>query len=211
MKTWMTSDTHLGHARIIELCDRPFGSVEEMDEQLLANINETVPDTDRLVLLGDNIMGNWENGLSLVSRMTPAELVFLPGNHDKWSRVHNKPARREKKAAELREARDNVIVLLEDEDWELTRSWDFCQLSDEWLNNPLDNAQFSHYPYEGESWDGREDRYKELRPVEVDIPVVCGHVHTAWAERGNQMNVGVDVRGFYPVSEDKIAEWLQTL
>ncbi|UWF77794.1 MULTISPECIES: hypothetical protein [Microbacterium] len=32
---FVTSDHHFGHARIIELCDRPFGSVEEMDAELL--------------------------------------------------------------------------------------------------------------------------------------------------------------------------------
>lgn len=212
MKTWFTSDTHFGHARIIELCDRPFSSVQEMNEQLVVNINATVPATDRLVFLGDNFMGNYEESIKMVSWMTPAELVFLPGNHDKWSRAYKaSAAKRAEKTAALLEARVNVRVLEEDEDWELTRSWSFCQLSDEWEGSPLAGAQFAHYPHEGESWDGREDRYKELRPVEVNSPVVCGHVHGSWAERGNQFNAGVDVRDFKPVSEDQVAEWMEKL
>lgn len=212
MKTWFTSDNHFGHARIIELCDRPFASVAEMNEQLVVNINATVPATDRLVFLGDTFMGDYSKSVQLVSWMTPAELVFLPGNHDKWSRAYKaSAAKRAEKIAELVEARVNVKVFEENEDWEFTRSWSFCQLSDAWLDNPLDAAQFAHYPHEGESWDGREDRYKELRPVVASQPIINGHVHTSWAERGNQYNAGVDVRDFKPVSEDEIAKWMEKL
>ncbi len=42
MKTWFTSDTHFGHARIIELSGRPFDSVAEMNEAILDGINATV-------------------------------------------------------------------------------------------------------------------------------------------------------------------------
>lgn len=43
---YILSDTHLGHESIIEYCDRLFGSVEEMNEQLVANWNELVNEHD---------------------------------------------------------------------------------------------------------------------------------------------------------------------
>lgn len=212
MKTWFTSDDHFGHERIIELCDRPFKSVEEMNEQLVVNINATVPATDRLVFLGDTFMGDYSRSVQLMSWVAAAELVFLPGNHDKWSRAYKASAAKKlEKISELLEVRPGIKVLQEDEDWEALNSWPFCVLSDEWEGNLLDNAVFAHYPYEGESWDGREDRYKEIRPVTGAGPVVCGHVHTSWAERGAQFNAGVDVRDYKPVSELEIATWMETL
>ena len=45
-------DWHLGHDRIRELCDRPFTSVEEMNETIL-RVNAVVTSRDTLVILGD--------------------------------------------------------------------------------------------------------------------------------------------------------------
>lgn len=39
---YFTSDLHLGHRNILRLCDRPFASIEEMDEVLMDNWNRKV-------------------------------------------------------------------------------------------------------------------------------------------------------------------------
>ena len=31
LNVWFTSDTHFGHAKIIEYCDRPFANVQEKE------------------------------------------------------------------------------------------------------------------------------------------------------------------------------------
>ena len=38
-KVWYTADMHFGHARIIELCGRPFVLVVEMDRAMMYYIN----------------------------------------------------------------------------------------------------------------------------------------------------------------------------
>ena len=48
---YYTADLHLGFARILKACTRPFASVEEMDEVLIRNWNETVGNQDTVYIL----------------------------------------------------------------------------------------------------------------------------------------------------------------
>ena len=50
---FFTSDQHFGHFNIIRLCNRPFGTVEEMDEVLLSKWNAKVKADDTVYILGD--------------------------------------------------------------------------------------------------------------------------------------------------------------
>jgi calcineurin-like phosphoesterase family protein len=43
---WFTADTHFHHAAVIDYCKRPFSSVEEMDEAMVAAWNARVSKTD---------------------------------------------------------------------------------------------------------------------------------------------------------------------
>ena len=82
MRTWFTADTHFGHARIIEYCGRPFGSVGEMDEALVANWNAVVQDGDEVWHLGDFALGNAETATRYLHRLR-GRVHLVWGNHDK--------------------------------------------------------------------------------------------------------------------------------
>ena len=47
---FFTSDLHLGHENCIRLCNRPFSSIEEMDETLIENWNHKVTGKDTCLL-----------------------------------------------------------------------------------------------------------------------------------------------------------------
>jgi len=53
MMKFFVSDTHFGHANVIKLCNRPFKTVEEMDEALIERWNKVVTKCDDVYLLGD--------------------------------------------------------------------------------------------------------------------------------------------------------------
>ena len=80
MTTWFTSDPHFNHRNIIHLCGRPFDSVEEMNEALVANFNSVVRPGDDLYILGD--VAYKGSADELLPRLN-GKLHLIVGNHDK--------------------------------------------------------------------------------------------------------------------------------
>jgi len=193
--TYYSSDWHLGHARICELCDRPFADTDEMNHAILTNTNRVVPRDGRLILLGDTAMGKYEETMELLRQIVCEDVVLLPGNHDRFSLAYRDRVKQDVRADELRALGFTVYD---------DRS------PSEWLHTIGDTqVVLSHYPYTGDS--GDRDRYSELRPQDEGLPLVHGHVHTRWRENGRMLNVGVDQWDFAPVSEDTIAHWIASL
>lgn len=81
--TWFTSDFHLGHTNIIRYCNRPFANAAEMDEAILARLNESVKTGDHLYFLGDFCMGGPKTALAYRKRIRCAKIHFILGNHDR--------------------------------------------------------------------------------------------------------------------------------
>jgi calcineurin-like phosphoesterase family protein len=88
MTTFFTSDIHFGHSRIIQYCNRPFATVEEMDEAIISNWNETVQQYDHIYILGDVSFSNAERTNSILQRLNGIKILIY-GNHDKV--VRNNP------------------------------------------------------------------------------------------------------------------------
>lgn len=87
---YFTSDLHLGHAKAIEFTNRPFSDVDEMNEALLRNINETVTEKDDLWILGDFAYGIGREEVRKFRNMIRCRQVHLiNGNHDRnYSKDH---------------------------------------------------------------------------------------------------------------------------
>lgn len=77
--TWFTADTHLGHANILRLCDRPFQSVEKMDAAIRLNLT-VIPAGHTLIHLGDVA---WRRSRSiLIPDHRKIRRILVRGNHD---------------------------------------------------------------------------------------------------------------------------------
>jgi calcineurin-like phosphoesterase family protein len=183
--TWFTADWHLNHSRIIELCERPFSSVEEMNEAIIANHNTLVAPGDDVFVLGDVALGSIDQMARLVQRMNGRKFL-VPGNHDRcWrgnKRIRGIDTQRYIDAGF--QILSGVVV------WSET-GWVLC-----------------HFPSKGDSH--TEDRFLEYRPsVSEDDWLIHGHVHEKWQVNGRQINVGVDVWDFKPVSAMEIAQIIE--
>lgn len=78
---FFTSDTHFYHKEIIKFCSRPFDSVEEMNEALIKNWNETVPEDGTVFHLGDFSYGGCKEWTSVFNRLN-GKIYLILGNHD---------------------------------------------------------------------------------------------------------------------------------
>lgn len=78
--TFFTADLHVGSKNIIGYCNRPYSSVEEMDEALIDNYNSVVSNKDTVYLLGDLVWGH-QNYRAVLSRLNGQKHLIL-GNHD---------------------------------------------------------------------------------------------------------------------------------
>ena len=80
---FFTADQHYGHKRIIEYCDRPFESIEEMDEVLITNHNAVVREDDVVFNLGDFALMPKYKVPEIIEQLNGKQ-IFLRGSHDKW-------------------------------------------------------------------------------------------------------------------------------
>jgi calcineurin-like phosphoesterase family protein len=187
MQTWFTADTHFGHTNIIKYADRPFDSVDSMRAELVRRWNDRVAADDRVLVLGDFALGRIDETLKVLEELNGSKDLIV-GNHDRP--FDPDPRRRA--------------------EW-TTRYLDagFRSVTHGTIGYTLGGRYpvlIGHFPYAGDSHDA--DRYAQLRPYDSGLPIVHGHVHTTWHLKGRQLNVGVDVNDYAPVSEDEVVATL---
>lgn len=82
MAIFFTSDTHFGDPRVLRIDRRPFGTIAEHDEALIANWNETVSPEDDVWHLGDFALNADSARIEeLLSRLQGRKHLII-GNND---------------------------------------------------------------------------------------------------------------------------------
>jgi calcineurin-like phosphoesterase family protein len=95
MTYFFTSDLHLGHANIIKYCNRPFSTLEEMNNKIISNWNARVKKEDVVFHVGDFCFKNTKNNIPKgegdaqreveYEKQLNGKIIFIQGNHDKNS------------------------------------------------------------------------------------------------------------------------------
>ena len=92
LNIWFTADFHLGHKNIIRYCNRPFQTVEEMNQEILERLNSRVKANDILYFLGDFCIGPKARAAEFRQKIRCKKIFALAGNHDKETRKLTCPA-----------------------------------------------------------------------------------------------------------------------
>ena len=84
---YFTADTHFNHFGAIEYCNRPFTTVEEMDEAMVYSWNKTVSKKDIVYHCGDFGFGNNDIMKKIRYRLN-GKIHLVLGNHDYKNKIH---------------------------------------------------------------------------------------------------------------------------
>lgn len=86
MTLWFTADTHFNHTNAIEYCFRPFETLAEMTDTIVARWNEAVKPGDTIFHLGDFAL-SWGKihaaTLDAILARLRGQKWLIAGNHDR--------------------------------------------------------------------------------------------------------------------------------
>jgi len=183
---YFTSDNHFGHENAIKYCDRPFSSVEEMNDVMIRYWNETVSPEDEIYHLGDFSLA--ASQVTIVTPILNGIKYLVPGNHDLCHTYHPRSHKPESHAKRIKQYQEAGWIVLPE------------QTS---LSIPaVGEVDLCHHPYSDK--DLEYDKYANWRPEDKGNWLLCGHMHHKWKIKEKMINVGVDVWNFSPVPRTEI-------
>lgn len=78
---FFTADHHFGHANIIKFSERPFESLEHMNEELIKRWNEKIGKDDTVYHLGDVSLGKPDFTKEILDQLN-GKIHLIKGNHE---------------------------------------------------------------------------------------------------------------------------------
>jgi calcineurin-like phosphoesterase family protein len=84
MSMLFTSDYHLDHHNIMKHCNRPFNTVDAMNDTIIRNVTGALRKGDKLYFLGDLSMKKKETAMDLLDTLHAMGVIthIIRGNHD---------------------------------------------------------------------------------------------------------------------------------
>lgn len=86
MAVYVSADWHIDHKNILKYCNRPFYTVKDHDNHIVAAINKCVQPGDTLYFLGDMLFANEkyyeQNLVDLLNNINCRDIRWCRGNHD---------------------------------------------------------------------------------------------------------------------------------
>jgi len=86
MTIWFTADLHFNHVGVIKYCNRPWSTVEDMNEGLIHKWNSVVKQQDTVYVVGDFAFRGKANIEDILSRLK-GKKHLIEGNHDRQNRL----------------------------------------------------------------------------------------------------------------------------
>lgn len=183
-----TADTHFGSERALELSRRPFDSVEEMDEVILKNINDTIEanNIDKLFHLGD--FGNMD-----FAKRIKCPVILMIGNYeaDEGVNIGNVQTYRDllKEKYGFREVDFSTKIKLPGTDKYIALA-----------HKPSQIKRIFDIP--------ELDRTKLHRDISAGL---FGHIHGRQFVKKFGIDVGVDANHFYPMTAEDVEFYLNAI
>lgn len=171
---YFISDTHFGHKNLIQLCDRPFDSVENMDETMISIWNRKVGKNDTVYIVGDLICKSNQSPEWYLNRLNGKKVLIL-GNHDDEWLQDIEPSRFFEEVARYKE----ILV----------------------ANRPI---TLCHYPMLEWRNSRKVGSGKLGYLIHGHIHNLTTPLYRTLFEIGNALNAGVDINGFEPVTFEEL-------
>lgn len=191
---WFTADSHFFHKNVISHCNRPFDSILPMHEHMIEQWNKRVKPTEKIYVLGDFSFGSMTATYNVLSQLNGYK-ILIKGNHDRDANKMLKVG--------FQEVHENIFIYLPNGQQVFLSHFPYHPMN---LYSKYENGKVvQRFPFEK-----IDTRYLHKRIVDDGKHwLIHGHVHQAWKQNGRQINVGVDVHDFKPVSHEQIQSLIE--
>lgn len=165
-KVFYTADTHFRHTFVAGL--RGYASSDEHDAALIDRWNSAINKRDIVWVLGDVSQGSVNAVIPILEQLHGAKHL-VAGNHDGAHPMHRDSHRSQRNFLRVFESVQTAV------------------------KHKINGQDFllSHFPYQSDEGEIGVS-HEQWRLPDKGVPLLCGHVHTAWKFKGYQLNVGVD-------------------
>lgn len=193
-KIFFTSDLHLGHQNCLQLDNRPFQSLYEMQKSLVKRFNSVLSEDSIIYFLGDMGLGKQDDITQFLNEIKGTKVLLL-GNHDKGM------------FSSYNQGFDVVLNSASFYIGDELVTMSHCPLQGLFRENTIGFKRF-----EGENWHG-ESKNKKFSVENQGQFHLHGHVHSPNEGRskhieGRQYDVGVVANNYTPVSYQTIHSWV---